>query len=214
MGIRRWTLWIIWSSGSVQPDGCGVIPGHRGEEYPKSVKDRESSPFLCFFRISSKFVHSMAEGFWYSKGNHKNTRMMGCIIMNILFFLTPKNDVAYIQEDDSIRQAMERMEYHKYSAVPILARNGAYMGTITEGDLLWGIKNEYHLNLKEAEGIPVTALKRRMDYIPVSVKSNMEDLIDRALNQNFVPVLDDRGLFIGIITRKDIIKYYYNKYQE
>lgn len=134
--------------------------------------------------------------------------------MNILFFLTPKNDVAYIQEDDSIRQAMERMEYHKYSAVPILARNGAYLGTITEGDLLWGIKNEYHLNLKEAEGIPVTTLKRKMDYIPVSVKSNMEDLIDRALNQNFVPVLDDRGLFIGIITRKDIIKYYYNKDHE
>ena len=134
--------------------------------------------------------------------------------MNILFFLTPKSNVAYIHEDDSIRQAMEKMEYHKYSAVPILARNGAYIGTITEGDLLWGIKNEYHLNLKEAEGIPVTALKRKMDYLPVSVKSNMEDLVDRALNQNFVPVVDDRGLFIGIVTRKDIIRYYYKKDQE
>lgn len=131
--------------------------------------------------------------------------------MNILFFLTPKDDVAYIYEDDSIRQALEKMEYHKYSAVPILNRGGAFVGTITEGDLLWGIKNQYNLNLKMAEEIPVTTLKRRMDYRPVSISSNMENLIDRALNQNFVPVVDDRGLFIGIVTRKDIIKYYYKK---
>lgn len=131
--------------------------------------------------------------------------------MNILFFLTPKSEVAYIYKEDSIRQALEKMEYHKYSAVPVLTLDGAYVGTITEGDLLWGIKNQYQLNLKAAEGISVTTLSRRMDYLPVTVKSKMEDLIDRALNQNFVPVVDDRGLFIGIITRKDIIKYYYKK---
>lgn len=131
--------------------------------------------------------------------------------MNILFFLTPKSEVAYIYEDDSIRQALEKMEYHKFSAVPLLTRDGRYVGTITEGDLLWGIKNQYDLNLKEAEGIPVTTIRRRMDYRPVTAKSNMEDMIDRALNQNFVPAVDDRGLFIGIITRKDIIKYYYEK---
>ena len=131
--------------------------------------------------------------------------------MNILFFLTPKSEVAYIYQEDSIRQALEKMEYHKYSAVPVLTRDGAYVGTITEGDLLWGIKNQYQLNLKAAEGISVTTLSRKMDYLPVTVKSKMEDLIDRALNQNFVPVVDDRGLFIGIITRKDIIKYYYKK---
>lgn len=131
--------------------------------------------------------------------------------MNILFFLTPKDEVAYIYEDDSIRQALEKMEYHKYSAVPILNKAGVYVGTITEGDLLWGIKNQYDLNLKMAEGISVTTLRRRMDYRPVSISSNMENLIDRALNQNFVPVVDDRRLFIGIVTRKDIIKYYYEK---
>lgn len=131
--------------------------------------------------------------------------------MNILFFLTPKSEVAHIYEDESIRQALEKMEYHKFSAVPMLSGDGRYLGTITEGDLLWGIKNQYNLNLKEAEGIPITTIRRRMDYRPVFAKSNMEDLIDRALNQNFVPVVDDRGLFIGIITRKDIIKYYYNK---
>ena len=129
--------------------------------------------------------------------------------MNILFFLTPKSEVAYITKAFSLRQALEKMEYHKYSAIPLLDTTGHYLGTITEGDMLWGIKNQYNLNLKEAENVPVTAIKRRMDYVPVNAKSDMEELIGRALNQNFVPVVDDLGAFIGIITRKDILKYYY-----
>lgn len=131
--------------------------------------------------------------------------------MNILFFITPKSEVACIYEDDTLRQALEKMEHHKYSAVPILRKDGTYAGTITEGDLLWGIKNQYNLNLQEAERMPVMTIRRRMDNVPVLAKADMEDLIDKALNQNFVPIVDDRGFFIGIITRKDIIKYYYEK---
>ena len=126
--------------------------------------------------------------------------------MNILFFLTPKCEVAYIYEDETLRQALEKMEYHKYSAVPIISRTGRYIGTITEGDMLWGIKNKFNLSLKEAERVTVAAIDRRLDNRPVYANSNMEDLIDKALNQNFVPVVDDQKNFIGIITRKDIIR--------
>ena len=134
--------------------------------------------------------------------------------MNILFFLTPKSEVAYISEEDTLRQALEKMEYHKYSAIPIISRTGRYIGTLTEGDLLWGIKNQYHLDLKGAEKIPITAIKRRLDNRPVKADADMEDLIGKALNQNFVPVLDDQKCFIGIITRKDIIQYFYKKSQQ
>ena len=133
--------------------------------------------------------------------------------MNILFFLTPKSDVAYISEDDTLRQALEKMEHHKYSAVPIVSKKGRYIGTLTEGDLLWGIKNQFDLNLREAEKVPVTAIRRRCDNLPVKADADMEDLVDKALNQNFVPVLDGQRYFIGIITRKDIIKYFYQRCQ-
>ncbi len=128
--------------------------------------------------------------------------------MNILFFLTPKSEVAYIYDEESLRQALEKMEYHKYSAVPILSRQGRYVGTLTEGDLLWYIKNQLSLNLKEAQRIPVTAVPRRSDNFPVNADSKMEDLLDKAMMQNFVPVLDDDKSFIGIVTRKDIMKYF------
>ena len=128
--------------------------------------------------------------------------------MNVLFYLTPKCDCAYIEDDDTLRQALEKMENRRYSAIPMLNRDGRYVGTLTEGDLLWGIKNKYGLDLREAEQTPITAIERRRDYIPISVRSDMEDLVRIALNQNFVPVLDDEGKFIGIVTRKDIMKFF------
>ena len=131
--------------------------------------------------------------------------------MNILFFLTPKSEVAYIHDDESLRQVLEKMEYHKYSAVPIISRQGTYVGTITEGDLLWYIKNQLDLNLQEARRILITNVPRRSDNPPVSIDSNMEDLLDKAMKQNFVPVLDDKKSFIGIVTRKDIMKYFADK---
>lgn len=134
--------------------------------------------------------------------------------MNILFFLTPKNEVAYIYEDDSLRQALEKMEYHKYSAIPVINKTGKYVGTITEGDMLWGIKNKFNLSLKESESVTVSEIDRRSDNRPVYADSDMEGLIDKALNQNFVPVVDDQKNFIGIITRKDIIRYFYEKSQD
>lgn len=131
--------------------------------------------------------------------------------MNILFFLTPKSEVAYIYEDYTMRQALEKMEYHKYSAIPIIDKEGKYVGTITEGDLLWTLKNDFYLDLKSVEDVPIMNIKRRMDNAPVSVNANIEDLISKSMNQNFVPVIDDQKTFIGIIKRRDIIEYCYEK---
>ena len=131
--------------------------------------------------------------------------------MNILFFLKPKAEVAFVYDYHTLRQAMEIMEYHKYSSIPMINREGKYVGTITEGDLLWGLKKLNILNLKGAEDIAITKIARRSDYRPVSADSNMEDLMEKAMDQNFVPVIDDQQNFIGIITRKDIIGYCYEK---
>ena len=131
--------------------------------------------------------------------------------MNILFFLKPKAEVAFVYDYHTLRQAMEIMEYHKYSSIPMINREGKYVGTITEGDLLWGLKKLNILNLKGTEDIAITKIARRADYRPVSADSNMEDLMEKAMDQNFVPVIDDQKNFIGIITRKDIIGYCYEK---
>lgn len=131
--------------------------------------------------------------------------------MNILFFITPKSEVAYIYEYYTIRQALEKMEYHKYSSIPIINKDGKYIGTITEGDLLWSLKNDFSLDFKSIEEVSIMDVQRKMDNSPVSINANIEDLVSKSMNQNFVPVIDDQDIFIGIIKRRDIIGYCYDK---
>ena len=128
--------------------------------------------------------------------------------MNILFFLKPKVECVYVYDDDSLWHVMEVMEAHRYASIPMISKTtGAYRGTITEGDLLWYIKNHCDLNLHNAEDIRIKEIKRHRDNQPVSAGANMEDLISKAVQQNFVPVIDGQKCFIGIITRKKIIEY-------
>ena len=134
--------------------------------------------------------------------------------MNILFFLRPKSEVAHIYDHHTVRQAIEVMEYHKYSSIPILSKDGKYKGTITEGDLLWGLKDLEIFNTRIAEDIAVMSVERRLDYQPVKADSDMKDLVTKAMDQNYVPVVDDQDNFIGIITRKDIIGYCYEHFND
>ena len=131
--------------------------------------------------------------------------------MNVLFFLTPKNKVEYVYDYYSMRQALEKMQYHKYSAIPVLNKTNEYVGTISEGDLLWYIKENENFNLKDAENIMISNIKRSRDIKPIKVTCEMNNLISLFINQNFVPVIDDYNKFIGIFTRKDVITYCYNE---
>lgn len=128
--------------------------------------------------------------------------------MNISFFLVPKQDVIVLSHNATMRQALEKMEYHRYSAVPVLDDEGKYIGTLTEGDLLWKIKNTPGLSFENTHKIPLAEVPRFKQDKPVNIDANMESLIDLAVTQNFVPVVDDEGVFIGIVRRREIIEYY------
>ena len=126
---------------------------------------------------------------------------------NILFFLTPKAMCAFVYDDYTIRQALEKMEVAGYAALPILNKRGEYRGSITEGDLLWALKNMCYLDMRQAEARRIMEIQRHKDNIPVRVTATMQDLVSRASTQNYVPVVDDKDAFIGLVTRSSIIRY-------
>ena len=128
--------------------------------------------------------------------------------MNVLFFLKPKSEVIYINENFTIRQTLEKMERYRYTVMPIINDEGEYVGTLSEGDILWEIKNRCEFNMKVAEKVKIDSIKRNRDYVAIDVNANMHDLVLKATASNFVPVIDDRKKFIGIVTRTDIIKYF------
>lgn len=132
--------------------------------------------------------------------------------MNIMFFLTPKSEVTYIYDHCTVRQAIERMRARGFSAIPVIDRDGHYIGTITEGDFLRHIL-DVEGSLKSMELEIVGALPRKTNFEAVTINTDIEDLIRVSMQQNFVPVVDDEHVFIGIVTRKDIINFCYKKMQ-
>ena len=129
--------------------------------------------------------------------------------MNVAFFLTPKSSVVYLKGEMTLRQALEKMEYHRYQAVPLLDLEGKYVGVVTEGDVLWEMKRNPKLTFQDTENIRLSEIPRYWQYKPVTVNESMDSLIEAAGVQSFVPVVDDGGYFIGIIKRSDIINYCY-----
>ncbi|WP_141603977.1 CBS domain-containing protein [Terrilactibacillus laevilacticus] len=133
--------------------------------------------------------------------------------MNIAFFITPKSEVKYVYEDWTMRQAMEKMEHYRYTAVPILNQEGKYVGTLTEGDLLWKLKNMKQLDFNQTSKIMLQDVPLHTRSQAVSINDDIENIINTSLTQNLVPVMDDLGIFIGIIRRREIIEYLTEKVQ-
>jgi CBS domain-containing protein len=123
---------------------------------------------------------------------------------NIAFLLTPKTEVVWVSASGTLGEAIERMKPNGFAAVPVLDDEGGYIGTLTEGDVLWHLLDAPDAKLAHAE--PVLDVERRTDNRAVHIDAKLETLILRAAEQNFVPVLDDREVFIGIVRRKSIIE--------
>lgn len=127
--------------------------------------------------------------------------------MNILKLLKPKAVIDYVYEDFTVRQAIEKMRNHGFTAVPVVAREGGYVKTLAEGDILWFMLDNDIKDIKELEKYSVSNIPKRVKSKAVYIYSTIEDLLLISMNQNFLPVIDDRDMFIGIVTRSDILKY-------
>ncbi|MEF7564167.1 CBS domain-containing protein [Bacillus infantis] len=134
--------------------------------------------------------------------------------MNIAFFLLPKNELVFVYDHWTMRQAMEKMEYHRYTTFPILNKEGKYVGSLSEGDLLWKLKSMGRVDFNEIQGVMLKDVPLHRSYEPVLISSEMEEIINSSLNQNFVPVTDDSGVFIGLIRRREIIDYLAGSFKE
>lgn len=131
--------------------------------------------------------------------------------MNVAFFLIPKSQTAFIEDDDTFRQGLERMRYHGYTAIPVLDKSGKYVGTLTEGDFLWHIIDIGGASMEECEELHIADILKPDRNPPVKITAKIGELTERLLTQNFLPVTDDNGAFIGIVTRQKLLEYFKDK---
>lgn len=136
--------------------------------------------------------------------------------MNIAYFLKTKDEVAYLFEDYTLRQGLEKMRYNGYTAIPVLSADNKYIGTISEGDFLWYLIDDrmdqlHKTSMKSIEDIKIKDIFKKGKNPSVRITASMDEMLVRAMDQNFIPVVDDRNYFIGIVTRRDIIRYINSK---
>jgi CBS domain-containing protein len=130
--------------------------------------------------------------------------------MNAAFFLIPKSQVATLEDDDTFRQGLEKMRYHGYTAIPVLTKQGKYVGTLSEGDLLWNLVDIGGASLEECEDLHIADILKPDRNPPVKITAKAEELLEQLMTHNFLPVTDDEGAFIGIVTRHRMLEYYKN----
>ena len=132
--------------------------------------------------------------------------------MNVAFFLTPKSEVSFLYDDFTVRQGLEKMKYHGYTAIPVITKDGKYVATVSEGDFLWLIVDRYlnkmEVNDKKLEKISIKEILIIDRYKSVKITASINELVSLSLNQNFVPIVDDTNNFIGIVSRKKIIEHF------
>lgn len=134
--------------------------------------------------------------------------------MNILRFMIPKSLVEYIDTDSTVRQAVEKMRFHRYAAIPVIDKEGRYVGTLRNDDLLKYFLDEGSFALTSAERASAYGIIEKGYSKAVYHNATMNELIEGIKEHNFVSVVDDRGCFIGIILRRDILNFLLAYYEE
>ena len=125
--------------------------------------------------------------------------------MNIAKIMIPKVSTVFLHETDTVRQGLERFLIHGYTAVPVLNDREQYVGSVTEGDLLRHILSVGTTDLKAQEEYRIGAILRKDFCPPLSISADDGEMVSATLNQNFVPIIDDRGVLCGILTRRGLI---------
>ena len=126
---------------------------------------------------------------------------------NILRFVIPKSLVQHISSESTVRQALEKMMYHKYSAVPVIGADGKYIGTLRSDDIFKFFLKSGSFDITSAEDCRVLDILNTTASRPLFHNASIRDLIEEVKEHNSVPVVDDRGCFIGLILRRDILNF-------
>ncbi|MDE6407141.1 MAG: CBS domain-containing protein [Anaeroplasmataceae bacterium] len=134
--------------------------------------------------------------------------------MNIITLLTPKENTFYLDSHSTIRQVLEKLDFHKFTSVPLIDKEGHYVTTISEGDILRFIKNNCKFDIDIAQTHTVDKVEIYHPFKALDISSSIQEVLKLALEQNFIPMVDDRGMYIGIIRRKGIIKYFYENFRK
>ena len=119
-------------------------------------------------------------------------------------FLTPARNLAVLIDTHNVDHAILVLSQISYTRVPVVTDQMKYVGTISLTDILsYQMKHDYsdevflsmdivHMTKKDGERLG-------KDY-------TVTEVLHKLVEESFLPVVSEDGVFEGIITRKSILK--------
>lgn len=132
--------------------------------------------------------------------------------MNIMKLIIPKSMTSYLDESWTLRQGLEKMKHHGYTAIPVLNSEGEYIGTMSEGDFLWSMTVRGDFTMKGQEDIRLSDILKKDTLPPLRIDAGMAQIVIDLMDRNFAPVVDDRNKYVGIVTRRDVLRFLSEEY--
>ncbi len=125
---------------------------------------------------------------------------------NHLFYLLPKSETVFLTNTDSFNQAYNMFVITNYTALPVINKKGQYVGTICEGDLLRALSLSLTHPEIDLASFEIKDIDFKINLEVARINESYEHLVELAVKQNFIPLVDDQGIFIGILRRQELIK--------
>ena len=133
--------------------------------------------------------------------------------MNIIRFLHRKTDEhCTLYDYKTVRQALCFMRSHGYTEMPVINQDGAYLGVVGEGDFLWHIIDCGGFDAVKDDKI-IDVLRNGM--VPALKITATDEELQKAIEHcSFIPIVDDRDVFVGIVYREDVLQYFAEQAKE
>ncbi|MGT2950477.1 CBS domain-containing protein [Streptococcus cuniculi] len=118
-------------------------------------------------------------------------------------FLTPANKLAVIIDTHNIDHAKLLLSHMTYSRVPVVTEDNQFVGTISLREI---VKYQSENELTDDQLHMDISLIVEKDVATVGASYHLEEVMRKLVDQAFLPVVGEQGEFLGIITRKSILK--------
>jgi CBS domain-containing protein len=116
-------------------------------------------------------------------------------------------EVLTVLEETTIEDALRILVNNRVTGLPVVNKEGKMVGVVSEYDLL--------VQLVKKEKPDAELFKQKIEFTKEvhSVKGGvaLKEIVPMFVNAKFrrLPVVDDSGKLIGIITRRDMMRIYY-----
>lgn len=135
-------------------------------------------------------------------------------------FLIPASRIAFVNADNPLYHAFLILTKVKYSKIPVLDSQRRVVGLLSLAMITDEMLKTDDISLEPLNELKVKdVMQTNFDKINF-VQTTLEKQLHLLINNAFLPVVDDRGVFQGLLTRREWIKAFnyvvhtYDKYYE